>query len=96
MRDLADLQAVDAGHDAVVFEVEARAERPACAGQHDDAHSVVVADRFERVVQLDDEIDRHRVEALRAVERHQRDMLNRPVDEDECFHAARLERVLVA
>ena len=51
LRDAADGQAVDARQHAVVLEVEARAEPPAGAGEHDDPGVVLLADRGERLVE---------------------------------------------
>ena len=67
--DLADLEAVDVGDDAVVLEVEPGAERPAGPGEDDDRAVVVGGARLERRGQLDDQLDRHGVEPLGSVQR---------------------------
>ena len=57
-----------------VLEVGARAESVTGAGEHDDAHVVVVAQRLERLPQRDHHVERHRVHPLRPVQRDERDV----------------------
>ena len=82
-RDRGDGQTVDVRHDAGVLEVGARAEPVTRAGEHDDAHVVVVAERLERLAQRDHHVERHRVHPLGTVQRHERDVRAGLVDLDE-------------
>ena len=88
-RDRRDREAVDVRDDARVLEVGARAEPVARAGEHDDAHVVVVAQRLERLAQRDHHVERHRVHALGPVQRDERDIGPRLVDQDELMRTSR-------
>ena len=82
-RDRGDGEAVDVRDDPRVLEVGARAEPVARAGEDDDTHVVVVAQRLERFAQRDHHVERHRVHPLRAVHRDERDVRTGFVDQDE-------------
>ena len=66
----------------MVLEIEARAEGAAGAGEHDDPAIVVVGDVIESRLELEAQIDRHGIEALRPVEADHGDMRPRLFEGD--------------
>ena len=71
------------GHRTSRLVVGTRGEPAAGAGQHDHAHVVVVGQLVERGLQRHHDVERHRVHPLGPVQRHQRHVRARTVDEDE-------------
>ena len=92
--DARALQPGDVRHHAAADEVGTRAEPVTGAGEHDDPALVVEADLAQRVAERDHHVERHRVHALGAVERDQRDVRSRLLDLDE-RHGRSLRRAPV-
>ena len=88
LRDAADLQPVDVRDDAVVLQVEARSRTPRPAPVSTTTYvSLSSRDRAQRVVELDHELDRHRVQPFGPVERDDARVRLRLVDEHQVGHA---------
>src|SRR6202011_5009558 len=76
-------QPVDVRHGPGGLVVGTRGEPAPGAGEHDDAHVVVIGDLFDHTLERHHDVERHRVHALGAVQRDQRDVRARSVDEDQ-------------
>ena len=81
--DAGALQPRDVRHHPAADEVGTRAEPVPGAGEHDDPALVVEADLAQGIAERDHHVERHRVHALRSIQRHQRDVRARLLDHDE-------------
>ena len=89
LRDATDGEPVDVRDDPVVLEVEPGAEATTRAGEHHDVGVVVVGDGLQRLVELDDELDRHRVQAIGPVQRDHARVRLRLLDQDQAHAPTR-------
>jgi len=82
-RDGRDGEPLDVRDGAGVGQVGTRAEAVTRSGDHNHPHAVVVVQGFQRFAERDHDVEGHGVHALGSVQRHQRHVGSRPLDDQE-------------